>query len=91
MIYLLLLIAIGCGLSQNLDSKVSSANQGWIQQEINRGGYLRNPPGKDLAHERGREKAKGYGYEFAHLQDRDLHMKQHQYDDYGRKNKERPV
>ena len=33
---------------------------------------IRNPPGKDLAHERGREASKGYSYEQSNLQDRDL-------------------
>ena len=77
------------------DDKVSSADRGWIKQEINsieRGNRktIRNPPGKDLAHERGREAAKGYGYEYSHLQDRKLHRTQHKYDNFGKKNKERP-
>jgi len=76
------------------DDKVSSADKGWIQQEINaknRGNkkYLRNPPGKDLAHERGKENAKGYGYEHSNLQDRDLHKTQHKFDNKGRKNQPR--
>jgi hypothetical protein len=29
---------------------------------------IRNPPGKDLAHERGREAAKGYDYSHSNLQ-----------------------
>ncbi|WP_082270510.1 SpvB/TcaC N-terminal domain-containing protein [Leptospira interrogans] len=78
------------------DDKLSSADRGWIKQEMNsiaRGkrDSIRNPPGKDLAHERGREAAKGYGYEYSNLQDRDLHRSQHKYDNFGRKNKERPV
>ena len=78
------------------DNKVSSADRGWIKQEVNaidRGNRknIRNPPGKDMAHERGREAAKGYGYEHSNLQDRDLHRLQHRYDNYGRRNKERPV
>jgi len=76
------------------DDKFGSADRGWIKQEINsieRGEQkiIRNPPGKDLAHERGREAAKGYGYDHSNLQDRDLHRLQHKYDDFGRKNKER--
>ncbi|WP_367079299.1 polymorphic toxin type 8 domain-containing protein [Luteitalea sp.] len=51
---------------------------------------IRNPPGKDLAHERGREAAKGYSYEYSHLQDRMNHRTQHKYDNYGRANAERP-
>lgn len=78
------------------NDKVSSADRGWIRQELNakkRGNsnYLRNPKGKDLAHERGREAAKGYGYEHANLQNTILHKTQHKFDDYGRKNKERPI
>lgn len=52
---------------------------------------IRNPPGKDLAHERGREAAKGYSYKHSNLQDRDLHRRQHKHDNGGRKNKERPI
>lgn len=77
------------------DANVSSADRGWIKQEMNqieRGKRtnIRNPPGKDLAHERGREAAKGYDYSNSNLQDRSLHKTQHKYDDYGRANKERP-
>jgi hypothetical protein len=78
------------------DPKLGSADRGWIKQEINsieRGqrSSIRNPPGKDLAHERGREAAKGYDYRHSRLQDRDLHRLQHKYDDFGRANVERPV
>lgn len=78
------------------DDKASRADRGWIKQEVNaieQGNrkYIRNPPGKELAHERGREAAKGYDYEHSNLQDRDLHRLQHKYDNYGRANKERPV
>jgi RHS repeat-associated protein len=78
------------------DPNVSSADRGWIKQEINsieRGqrDTIRNPPGKDLAHERGREAAKDYSYEHSNLQDRDLHRTQHKYDDFGRANPERPL
>ncbi|MGA4640159.1 RHS repeat-associated core domain-containing protein [Stutzerimonas stutzeri] len=78
------------------DDKLGSADRGWLKQELNsisRGqrNSIRNPPGKDLAHERGREAAKGYNYEHSNLQDRKLHRTQHKYDDFGRKNKERPV
>ncbi len=77
------------------DDKLGSADRGWIEQEMNsieRGQRknIRNPPGKDLAHERGREAAKGYGYEHSNLQDRDLHRLQHKYDNFGKKNLERP-
>jgi len=78
------------------DPMLGSADRGWIKQEINsieRGqrSSIRNPPGKDLAHERGREAAKGYGYQHSNLQDRDLHRLQHKYDDFGRANPERPL
>ncbi len=81
-------------LSRN--DKVSSADRGWIQQEINsiaRGKrhHIRNPPGKELAHERGREAAKGYNYSHSQLQDVVLHRLQHKHDDCGKKNKERPI
>jgi RHS repeat-associated protein len=78
------------------DDKVGSADRGWIKQEMNsieRGhrSRIRNPPGKELAHERGREAAKGYDYKQSNLQDRDLHRLQHKYDDFGRANAERPL
>jgi len=78
------------------EDKLGSADRGWIKQELNsidRGqrSSIRNPPGKDLAHERGREAAKGYDYSHSNLQDRDLHRLQHKYDDFGRANAERPL
>ncbi len=79
------------------DPNTSKADRGWIQQEINamkRGNRssIRNPPGKELAHTRGREAAKGYDHmeSPSRLQDGDLHSTQHKFDDHGRKNKERP-
>lgn len=79
------------------DPKTSRADRGWIKQETNaiaRGKRtsIRRPPGKELAHARGREAAKGYSHTESpsSLQDKDLHRTQHRYDDYGRKNKERP-
>lgn len=73
---------------------ISKSDRGWIRQEINevisgKKAHLRNPPGKDLAHERGRESAKGFGYEHAHLQTRSSHKSQHKFDNFGKKNKER--
>jgi len=78
------------------DPKASSADRGWVKQEQNqveRGKRekIRNPPGKDLAHERGREAAKGYSYKHSSLQNRKDHRTQHKYDNGGRSNKERPV
>jgi hypothetical protein len=78
------------------DPKLGNADKGWIKSEMNqieRGNRksIRNPPGKDLAHERGREAAKGYSYKNSNLQDRDLHRRQHKYDNGGKKNTERPL
>jgi hypothetical protein len=82
--------------NQLKDWTVSKADKGWIKSEIkqmdngNRSS-IRNPPGKELAHARGREAAKGYNYEHSKLQLAKDHRRQHQYDNYGRLNKERPV
>ncbi|UTX49575.1 polymorphic toxin type 8 domain-containing protein [Chryseobacterium sp. MA9] len=78
------------------EPKLGKADKGWLKSDINKVAQgkrttIRNPPGKDLAHERGREAEKGYSYKYSHLQDRSLHRKQHKYDNGGRKNKERPV
>ncbi|WP_082905851.1 polymorphic toxin type 8 domain-containing protein [Bradyrhizobium centrolobii] len=78
------------------NDKLGSADRGWLRQELNsieRGqrSTIRNPPGKDLAHERGREAAKGYDYSHSNWQDRDRHRLQHRYDDFGRANAERPL
>jgi len=48
---------------------------------------IRNPPGKDLAHKRGKEAAKGHSYKEANLQTKELHKLQHKHDNFGRKNK----
>lgn len=77
------------------DPKLGKSDKGWLKQEINeiaRGKkkHIRNPPGKDLAHERGRESSKGYSYTYSNLQDKVLHKLQHKFDNFGRKNKERP-
>jgi hypothetical protein len=78
------------------DNKLGAAEKGWLNQEINaidRGNRtsIRVPPGKQLAHERGREAAKGFDYRSANLQDRILHKLQHKYDNAGRANKIRPL
>ncbi|WP_196804833.1 polymorphic toxin type 8 domain-containing protein [Methylopila sp. M107] len=78
------------------DDKIGRADRGWIKQEnnsIDRGqrNSIRNPPGKQLAHERGREAAKGYDYNNSNLQGTDLHKLQHSHDNFGRLNKERPM
>jgi len=69
------------------DPNVSSADRGWIQQELNaieRGQRttIRVPPGKNLAHERGFEAKYGYGYDHSNLQDIDLHRLQHRIEGY---------
>lgn len=74
------------------DLKLGSADRGWLKQEINevkRGkkAYLRNPPGKELAHKRGYEAAKGFDYSHTNLQEKNLHKLQHKYDNNGKKNK----
>ena len=78
------------------DDKVSSVWRGWLKQDANamkrdsaaRPG-LRVPPGTQLAHERGFEAAKGYGYEKSNLQITELHKIQHKHDKQGRLNKDR--
>ncbi|WP_241676947.1 polymorphic toxin type 8 domain-containing protein [Chryseobacterium sediminis] len=67
------------------EPKLGKADKGWLKSDINKVAQgkrttIRNPPGKDLAHERGREAAKGYSYKYSHLQDRSLHRKQHKYE-----------
>ena len=74
------------------DTKLGKADKGWINQEVNevkakKKSHLRNPPGKDLAHKRGYEAAKGFDYSYSHLQERKLHKLQHKFDNNGRKNK----
>lgn len=64
------------------DVKEGRSVRGWIKQEQNsiaRGKRtsIRVPPGKNLAHERGKEAAKGFGYEDSKVQDIDLHKTQH--------------
>ncbi|MCB9625381.1 MAG: hypothetical protein H6723_18855 [Sandaracinus sp.] len=63
--------------------------KGWMRQEIRSRGSsrIRNVPGYELAHRRGREAAKG----FDHLaspsmpQLEELHGLQHHFDDFGRR------
>ncbi len=69
------------------DLNVSSADRGWIKQEMNQiqRGTRKNvcvPPGKNLAHHRGFKAKKGYGYEHSDLQDIDLHKLQHKHEGY---------
>ena len=84
-----------------LNNKISSADRGWIKQELNmilnkwcnlEGKFkknIRNPPGRELAHDRGRENKKGYGYEHTHIKYIEDHRRQHKFDNMGKKNKER--
>src|SRR5262249_59893509 len=79
-----------------VDPKVSSADRGWIKSEQNqiKAGNRTNvrvPPGRQLPHEHGREAAKGFSYKYAYLQDKATHTAQHVRDNFGRKNKMRPV
>jgi RHS repeat-associated protein len=65
------------------DKLVSKADKGWLKQELNaikagKRKSIRNPPGKELAHKRGKEARKGFGYKHSDLQDKDLHKRQHQ-------------
>jgi RHS repeat-associated protein len=78
------------------DPKASKTDRGWIKQEQNamkkgNRSSIRNPPGKQLAHDRGREAAKGYSYKHSKLQNTKDHKRQHKFDDNGKKNKERPI
>ena len=65
------------------DPNQPSHVRGWIQQEknANRPG-IRNPPGYQLAHKRGFEARKGYGYEYSDLQGTDIHKVQHKVEGY---------
>ena len=62
--------------------------KGWIKQELNsifrkKRRTIRNPKGYELAHKRGMEAAKGFGYEHSNLQLASLHKLQHKYDNFG--------
>lgn len=72
------------------DDKLSSALRGEIRRDINeikRGKRknIRVPKGYELAHRRGYEARKGYGYEYSDLQIIRNHRTQHKYDGYGRR------
>jgi len=76
------------------NSKLGSHLTGWITQELNhikkkKKNNIRNPPGYDLAHERGRENAKGFGYEHTNLVLKKDHKIQHKFDNLGKNNKTR--
>jgi RHS repeat-associated protein len=64
------------------DDKASSSDRGWIaseQNQISSGNRssIRVPPGKNLAHRRGKEARKGYNYSHSDLQDEVTHKTQH--------------
>ena len=83
------------------DPNLGKADRGWLKQEQNaikrksknaKGNvkkHIRNPPGKDLAHQRGREASKGYSYKHSDLKNKADHNLQHKYDKNGALNKER--
>ena len=78
------------------DPKASKSDKGWIKQDMNeiakgKRDNIRNPPGKVLAHERGREAGKGYSYKHSNLQTKELHKIQHKFDNNGKRNRERPL
>jgi hypothetical protein len=67
------------------DETLGSADKGWLKQEkniVDRGNRqtMRVPPGKELAHRRGFEAAKGYGYEHSDLKTKADHALQHKFD-----------
>ena len=71
------------------DDKQSSVVRGWLTQRKNASQRLNLPPGYELAHRRGFEASKGYGYEFSDPQLIELHRQQHIHDQMGRLNKDR--
>lgn len=69
------------------DPKASSADRGWIQQEVNaikqgKRKTIRVPFGKVLAHRRGFRAKSGYNYLHSDLQDVDLHKLEHKHGGY---------
>ena len=72
------------------DDKVSSALRGEIKRDINeikkgKRSNIRVPQGYQLAHRRGFEASKGFGYKHSDLQIIKNHKTQHKHDNYGRK------
>ncbi|MGL4426145.1 MAG: polymorphic toxin type 8 domain-containing protein, partial [Alphaproteobacteria bacterium] len=81
-----------------VDPKLGTSDRGWIKQEMNsierksmrisRTGELkpqkniRTPPGKELAHKRGKSAKDGYNYGHTNLQGTDLHKLQHKHEGY---------
>lgn len=81
------------------DLKIGNYLRGWIKQEINSmerkstnknnriKRRLKLPPGYELGHQRGREKAKGFGYEHSNLMLKLDHKIKHKFDNNGKANK----
>lgn len=74
------------------EPKLGKADRGWIKQERNnlkrKKLTIIHPPGKVLAHPRGKEAAKGYSYKESQLQLESNHKLQHKYDNNGKRNKD---
>ena len=73
---------------------MGKADRGWIKQERNnikrkKLTIIHTPPGKVLAHPRGKEAAKGYSYKESQLQLESNHKLQHKYDNNGKRNKDK--
>jgi Bacterial toxin 8 len=69
------------------DETVPSHIKGWITQEMNsikcgRQKNIRNPPGYEMAHKRGKRAKDGFGYEHSDFQNPDLHRLEHKYEGY---------
>ena len=69
------------------DAKVARSLRGWIKQEADRiarkrAKTLRVPPGYVLAHKRGCEARKGFGYGYADLQTVANRLLQHKHEGY---------
>ncbi|MDE5813821.1 MAG: hypothetical protein K2H72_06000, partial [Muribaculaceae bacterium] len=74
------------------DPKLGKNDRAWIKQDQklikeNKRTSIRVPPGKELAHPRGKEAAKGYTYKEAKLQLKSNHKIQHKHDNNGKKNR----
>ena len=72
------------------DDKLSSALRGEIKRDINqikrkKRKNIRVPKGHQMAHKRGYEARKGYGYEYSNLNTISDHKRQHKFDSNGNK------
>lgn len=71
------------------DDKISSSLRGELKRDINsinkkRRNSIRVPQGYQLAHRRGYEARKGFGYKYSDLQTIKSHKTQHKFDKYGK-------